>query len=156
MATMATIARYERHARTAEAMQSLNAIARGAAAFYNTSDANPPLGFHGDDSRVLRHFPASSKGSVPPHPERLHGARYQSSPNDWAWAPWRDLGFSVAGPQSYAYSFDSSGIGKTARASAHARGDLDGDGHVSTYTVTIAPDDQLSAVVSPATQAEAE
>jgi hypothetical protein len=135
---MAAIARYERHARTTEAVTSVTAIARSAAAYYNASD----------EVRDKRHFPPSSTASVPPSLDMVRGIRYQSSAADWAWPPWRDIGFSIAGPQSYCYSFGAHGVGGGARASAEAHGDLDGDGRASTFMLSVGPDDKLDAVAA--------
>jgi prepilin-type N-terminal cleavage/methylation domain-containing protein len=146
---MYLFARYERHAKTVEAVTSVTTIARQAAAYYNTSEANAPAGFTPETSRVLRHFPPSSKASVPPDLRAVRGARYQSSPADWSYSPWRELNFSIPQPQYYAYGLSSSGVGASARATVIAQGDLDGDGDYSRYALSIAPDDNLTAIVSP-------
>jgi hypothetical protein len=52
-------------------------------------------------------------------------------------------------PQCYQYSFEAEGAGATAKATITAHGDLDGDGIRSTYSIEIAPDQSLSAHVSP-------
>jgi prepilin-type N-terminal cleavage/methylation domain-containing protein len=143
------LARYVRHAKTAEAVGSVQAIAQAAAAFYNESDANQPVGAPAAAARAMRHFPPPSRTSVPPDPRDVRGQRYQSEMADWDVSPWRELHFSIPQPQCYAYSFDSSGTGVQATASAIAHGDLDGDGSISTYELNVGPDDKLVARVSP-------
>jgi hypothetical protein len=144
---MVALATYERRAKTAEATESLKTIAAAAAAAYDASadDAHP-----GD-----RRFPPSSVRSVPPDLPSVRGKRYQSNVNDWAWSPWKDLGFSIPQPQFYAYSFSSGGRGAQAHATAMAQGDLDGNGKGSMFTITITPDAKLHAVVPAEVQRQA-
>jgi hypothetical protein len=146
---MYLVARYERHAKAAEAVATLTSIAKLAATYYDASDANPPPGFTAENSHVLRRFPPASRSSVPPDLRDIRGARYQSSPADWSYSPWVDLKFSLVQPQYFAYAFASGGVGPTAHASAIAQGDLDGDGNLSLSTLTVAPDSSLHAVVAP-------
>jgi hypothetical protein len=145
---MVALASYERRAKTAEATESLKTLAGAAAAYYEGSadDAHP-----GD-----RHFPAPSHKSVPPDLASIRGKRYQSGPNDWAWPPWKDLGFSIPQPQYYAYSLASGGRGGQAHATAMAQGDLDGNGKGSMFTITVTPDSSMHAVVPAEVQRQAE
>jgi hypothetical protein len=144
---MFALARYVRHAKTAEAVSSLHTLARAAADFYNKSDAKQPDGATPEAARAMRHFPPSSKVAVPEDRAAVRGQRYQSNQADWSQSPWRELGFSYVQPQSYRYSFESEGAGASAKATVTAEGDLDGDGDRSTYSITIAPDDSLTAQV---------
>jgi hypothetical protein len=146
---MYLVARYERHAKSVEAVSTITSIAKLAAAYYDASDANPPPGFNAETSHVLRHFPPASRTSVPPDLRDIRGARYQSSAADWSYSPWVDLKFTIPQPQYYAYAFASGGVGPTAHASAIAQGDLDGDGTLSLSTLSVAPDASLHAVVAP-------
>jgi type II secretory pathway pseudopilin PulG len=146
---MFALGRYVRHAKTAEAIGSLAAIGQSAATFYNESDATQPAGAPESAARAMRHFPPPSRASVPPDLASVHGKRYQSNLADWSPSPWRELHFSIPQPQFYAYSFDSTGNGPQGSATATAHGDLNGDGAISTYTLTIAPDDKGTAHVSP-------
>ena len=95
----------------------------------------------------MRHFPPSSKASVPADPLDVRGKRYQSTSADWAGSPWKELGFSVAQPQSYAYRFTSEGIGFQAQAKAYAEGDLNGNGTRSLFWVPVAPGSDAHALV---------
>ncbi len=149
---MYALGRYVRHAKTAEAVGSVQALAQAAAAYYNGSDASQPTGAPEAAARAMRHFPPPSRASVPADPRDVRGKRYQSAPADWSPSPWRELHFSIPQPQSYAYSFDSSGTGAQAASTAIAHGDLDGDGMTSSYQLGVAPDDKLNAQV--ATQLE--
>jgi hypothetical protein len=131
------LARYVRHAKTAEAIGSLMAIAEAAAAYYDASDANQPAGTTPEAAHAMRHFPPPSKAGVPPDATFVKGARYQSTLADWSGSPWAELRFSIPQPQYYSYSFESQGSGVQAKAVVVAHGDLDGNGVVSTFKLTI-------------------
>lgn len=141
------VSRYIRHSKTAEAVGNVTAIAQQSAAYYNDSDAHQPAGTKPDSAKAMRHFPPSSRTSVPADFDSVKGKRYQSAMGDWSVSPWLDMRFSVTQPQYYAYSFESSGSGLTAKATARAVGDLDGNGVQATYTVSASPDDSLTAKV---------
>jgi hypothetical protein len=98
-------------------------------------------------AHAMRHFPSPSTQSVPPRLEDVRGKRYQSAAADWAASPWHELQFSIPQPQYYAYSYESEGAGATAKAVAVARGDLNGDGTVATYSVPITPDAKFHAQI---------
>jgi type II secretory pathway pseudopilin PulG len=146
---MYALGRYVRHSKTAEAVGSLAAIGQASAGYYDDSDATQPAGAPETAVRAMRHFPPPSRASVPADLADIHGKRYQSTLADWQPSPWRELHFSIPQPQCYAYSFDSTGTGPQAIATASARGDLNGDGLLSTYRLTVAPDDKSQAKVSP-------
>jgi type II secretory pathway pseudopilin PulG len=145
---MYALARYVRHSKTTEAIGSLTTLATQTATFYDGSDATQPAGSTPDNAHAMRHFPPSSTASVPPSVDDIRGKKYQSTQADWAASPWHDLQFSIPQPQYYAYSYVSEGAGSTARASAIAKGDLDADGNVATYSITVAPDASFHAKVA--------
>ncbi len=144
---MYALARYVRHAKTAEAIASLTTLGAQSAAFYDDSDATQPVGSTPDNAHAMRHFPPSSTASVPPSLDDVRGRRYQSATADWAASPWHELQFSLLQPQYYAYSYVSEGSGATAKATASAKGDLDSDGTLATYSIVVAPDSSFHAVV---------
>ena len=146
---MYALARYVRHGKTAEAIESVTRLANGAAEYYNRSDATQPAGASPQAVHAMRHFPPSAREPVPEDPLAVRGRRYQSNTADWSASPWRELGFSIVQPQCYQYSYEAQGAGASAQATVTARGDLDGDGTRSTYSLTIAPDETLTAQVSP-------
>jgi prepilin-type N-terminal cleavage/methylation domain-containing protein len=141
--------RYVRHAKTLEALGSVSAIAQAAVSYYTESDATQPSGGAQAAIHAMRHFPASSRGSVPQDAEDVRGKRYQSTRADWSPSPWRELNFSIPQPQYYRYSFESSGTGRASVASAVAHGDLDGSGVQSTFRQRITVNDKFEAQVSP-------
>jgi type II secretory pathway pseudopilin PulG len=142
------LARYVKHGKTAEARESVTRLANGAADYYNRSDATQPAGAAPQAVHAMRHFPPSSRAPVPDDPLSVRGKKYQSNAADWAGSPWRELGFSIVQPQCYQYSFEASGAGGTARATVIAQGDLDGDGTRSKYSLSITPDENLTATVA--------
>jgi len=138
-----------RHGKTLEAQESVTRLANGAADYYNKSDGTQPQGASPQAVHAMRHFPPSARTSVPEDPLSVKGRRYQSNAADWAVSPWRDLGFLMVQSQCYQYSFESQGAGNAAKATVTAEGDLDGDGTRSKYTLSIAPDENLTAQVAP-------
>ena len=145
---MYALARFVRHAKTIEAISSVNALAGGAAESFNASDATQPAGAAPAAVHAMRHFPPSARVPVPSEQSDVRGHRYQSNPADWSASPWRELRFSIVQPQCYRYSFEAEGAGATAKALVKAEGDLDGDGVRSTYSLEVTPDEGLKAQVS--------
>lgn len=139
---------YVRHAKTAEAVGNVAALGQAAAAYYNDSDAHQPAGTRPEQAKAMRHFPPSSRQTVPADFDSVKGKKYESSIGDWSASPWTELQFKVNQPQYYAYGFEAEGSGPDAHATATATGDLDGNGVRSTYRLTIAPNPGLEAVVA--------
>lgn len=153
---MVGLAKYVRHAKTAEAVGSVGAVAQAAAAYYNGSDAHQPAGTKPEQAKAMRHFPASARAPVPADFDAVRGKKYQSAIGDWSVSPWTDLDFKMTQAQCYAYDFKSEGSGRAAKATAVARGDLDGNGAASTYKATVAPNDALEAIVGPLERSDPE
>src|SRR6478672_9967109 len=145
---MYALARYVRHAKTVEAISSVTSLAGASAEYYNSSDATQPTGASPTAVHAMRHFPPSSRVPVPADPLSVRGHRYQSNLADWSASPWRELRFSIVQPQCYQYAFEADGAGATAKALVSAEGDLDGDGARSMYSLTVLPDQGLSAQVA--------
>lgn len=141
------LAQYVRHEKTVEAVGSVTAIAKSAAAYYESSDAMQPAGSKPEAIRAMRHFPPGASKTVPADVEDVRGKRYESTMADWAGSPWRELRFSIPQPQFYAYGFESEGAGQSAKASATARGDLDGDGEGSLYRLRVEATPSFAAQV---------
>jgi type II secretory pathway pseudopilin PulG len=142
------LARYVRHGKTVEAVSSVTSLAGAAAEYYNASDATQPAGAAPQSVHAMRHFPSSSRIPVPEDPLSVRGRRYQSNLADWSASPWRELRFSIVQPQCYQYSFEADGAGGTAKAIVSAQGDLDGDGVRSSFSLSVIPDEGLSAQVA--------
>lgn len=153
---MYALARYVRHAKTVEAVSSLQTLATATAEYYNGSDATQPAGATPQAVHAMRHFPPSSRVPVPADELNVRGKRYQSNMADWSVSPWKDLRFTLVQPQYFQYAFEASGAGQTAKAVITAEGDLDGDGGRSLYAITVEPDAQLVAQITPMTRRDAE
>lgn len=57
-------------------------------------------------------------------------------PGTWSHPTWRLLAFELTGPHAYSFQFDSHNAADASTFSAEARGDLDGDGVLSTFRIT--------------------
>lgn len=143
------LARYVRHSKTAEAVGNVTAIAEASALYFNQSDGHQPAGTRPEQAKAMRHFPPSARQTVPADLEDVRGKRYQSTIGDWSASPWLDLQFKITTPQCYTYGYESQGAGQAATATIVAHGDLDGNRVVSTYRVSVQPNEQLEAQVSP-------
>jgi hypothetical protein len=153
---MYALARYVRHGKTMEAVESVNRLGMRAAEYFDESDATQPAGAAKQDVHAMRHFPPSSRSSVPTDAMSVRGQRYQSKLADWSGSPWKELRFSIVQPQCYQYNFHAQGTGGSARALVTAEGDLDGDGTRSTFSLTVEPDENLNAKVEKLVKQDAE
>ncbi len=146
---MYAVGKWVRHGKTLEAIGSVHAIAQAAVAYYDESDATQPAGGAQAAAHAMRHFPASSRSTVPADTGDVRGKRYQSSRADWTPSPWRELNFSIPQPQYYRYGFESTGTGRASVATGIATGDLDGSGLSSTYRLRVTVNDKFEAEVAP-------
>jgi type IV pilus assembly protein PilA len=115
------VRKYLVNAKNAEARNVLGQIALDASKTYDPK----------------RGFCPSASASVPAAPKNVSGCKYQSARADWetdsaAHAGFACLRFSLEEPQYYQYSYTA--VGRTG-FTATARGDLNGDGVFSTFTV---------------------
>ena len=114
------VRKYLVNAKNAEARNSLGQIARDAVTTYDPK----------------RGFCPSASAPVPAAEKNVSGVKYQSAAADWqadraSRSGFACLGFALELPQYYQYSYSAAGTGFVARA----RGDLNGDGVYSTFTV---------------------
>jgi hypothetical protein len=56
-------------------------------------------------------------------------------PGTWDHATWRELGFAPEQPHAFSFEFDAENSAELSKFVARARGDLDGDGSQSTFTL---------------------
>jgi hypothetical protein len=135
--------KYSQAARTVEATNNLMQIGRDAQRAYETEWMSSSVIQAGQVSAVEHKLCPSASLSVPSSFSMVKGRKYQSSPNEWAVdAPQEGgfacLKFSVDTPQSYMYTYESTGSGSSPGNgfTATARGDLKGNGDISTFTLT--------------------
>jgi hypothetical protein len=82
---------------------------------------------------VERAYPESAPQTPAAVPR---GELVTDSPDTWEHPTWRELAFVIAEPHAYSFAFDSKNGPSGASFEATARGDLDGDGNLSTFVVT--------------------
>jgi len=88
--------------------------------------------------------------SVSQTPRTVPGSRpVQDPPGTWDQPTWVQLGFGYTRPHSYAFEFESEVRGRRSRYRAVARGDLDGDGNLSEFSVKGEVGDGQAAVTFP-------
>ncbi len=123
------VARYLKHAKTAEATRSLGAIENGARQQYQRETP-----FGGTDDKFVHTFcpdTALTPATVPV------GRKVKSTTTEWNGAGWTCLKFSMADPQFYSYQhLTNKGVGVDATYTASALGDLDGNGKNSLFELT--------------------
>lgn len=118
---------YLRHSKTAEATRALGIIETGAKVQFgkNTSVS--------DDVSVHMFCPTGTM--LPPAVPKAQRVKVDSG--EWLKEPWKCLGFVLTDPQFYAYTHASNGLyGTSAKYTATANGDLDGDNATSSFKLT--------------------
>lgn len=151
------ISRYQQQSKAAEARNALGQIGKDASAAFERESMPSVIGA-GQAVTPTHALCLTASNSVPASAGDIRGRKYQSSRSDWdnpADAPnvgWKCLKFSMDEPQYYMYRYVSKGTGKAGdEFTATANGDLDGDGVLSTYSLTGKVDASGSAVsVAPA------
>jgi type IV pilus assembly protein PilA len=122
-------------AKSAEAKSVVMMMARDSAAAYEREVALP------DGTMGHRLCPSASR-SVPASAADIRGQKYMSAPSEWTVDEASDggfacLGFSMAQPQYFMYSYESTGVGNAGdEFTARANGDLNGDGVTSTFEIS--------------------
>ena len=119
--------KYQRRAKTTEAIDQLDKIYKGASYYYTA----PRVSREG--TKLPCQFPASVKatpaGSPCDHPDN----KYPGSPSAWTAPTWSALNFQMNDAHYFRYEFTSSGTLGAAQFTAAAYGDLDCDGVWSTF-----------------------
>jgi type IV pilus assembly protein PilA len=128
--------RHLTNAKAAEVRVALPDIAKAAVMAYEKDTVAPSVLAPGASTPVLHRLCPGSGASVPASPEAIRGKKYPSTSRDWADHPsFRCLGFTLQQPQYYMYSYETTGSGTALGDGfvATGRGDLDGDGTLSTF-----------------------
>lgn len=123
------VSRYLKHSKTAEATRNLGSIETGSKNQYNQE--SPVSGSPG----VFVHefcptMTVSTPTTIPAAQKVLVTA------SEWNNNTWKCLKFTINEPQFYQYQYLSTGQGTSASYTAIARGDLDGNGSASSFTLT--------------------
>ncbi len=130
--------RNARRAKTAEAIDELDKMYKGAAVYYSS----PRISREGN--KLPCQFPASTPITPPPGPNGEHPCcsstydtdgdhRCDSNPDHWTTPTWSALNFGIYDQHYYVYEYDSNGELSDAKMTATAYGDLDCDGVWSTF-----------------------
>ena len=128
------VRKYIANAKTAEARNSLGAIARDAAMAFEREPTSSGGTLH-------RLCPSASR-TVPDSIVKVSGKKWVSSAAEWQVdaarrAGFACIGFSMSSPQYYVYSYKAHGWGAAGDGfEATAIGDLNGDGRTSLFKIT--------------------
>jgi type IV pilus assembly protein PilA len=141
--------------KSAEARNSIGAIAKDAAAAFDRETPSTPV-FAGQNSGASKQLCKAASVTVPTSFTDVRGRKYQSTLLDWAvdaplGAGFACLGFEMDQPQYYMYSYLVSGTGTAVGDSftAMAQGDLAGSGATSAFSITGAIGGALVVNVAP-------
>jgi type IV pilus assembly protein PilA len=143
MSALATfgLVKYVANSKSSEALNAVGHMARSAVAAYTMENMAGTVLNLGGQAGLSNAICATATATVPTEPSSIKGRKYQSSPAEWQAGSrsvgWQCLNFSMSSPQYYMYRYTGSGggaVGDTFNASAH--GDLNGDGELSTFSLT--------------------
>ena len=128
------VKKYIANAKTAEARTTVARIAKQALLSYENERAGAAVLALGDTgTSTVNICPATALTplTVPA------GRKYQSAPSDWETPGWQCLKFTMEGPQYFSYQYVTNPIGANEIGfTATAKGDLNGDGVTSTFSLT--------------------
>jgi type IV pilus assembly protein PilA len=124
------VRKYVLNAKTAEARNTVGQIAKAYSSSFNRERAD--LGVMPfNSSAALDQWACGPAPAVPGSIALVKGQKYQSSPTDWAAGGWECMHFTMEDPQYYQYALDF----PAGTPVITARGDLDGDDELSTFTL---------------------
>jgi type IV pilus assembly protein PilA len=135
------VKKYMASAKSAEAKNSLGQLTKDASAAYNREHMAAAILGDGLAAGVSNAICKSATASVPASIDSVKGQKYQSAASEWDAGDkdtgWACLKFSMAEPQYYMYNYQTTTwTGKDGdKFDATAKGDLDGDGAPSTFTM---------------------
>jgi type IV pilus assembly protein PilA len=122
--------KYIRRSKTVEATMNIRKLYDSSVSYYEGEHAT------NTGAILAKQFPTTVAASPPKGTcAGLKGGKCAPDPAYWndAGHAWAALNFSVDDPFYYSYQYDSSGTDLTAKFTASAFGDLDGDGTYSTF-----------------------
>jgi type IV pilus assembly protein PilA len=143
------VRKYIANAKTAEARNSLGQMSKDASTAYAREGMDSTIMVAGKSTGVVNRLCLAST-PVPTDATPIKGQKYQSKPSEWttdqpkgptgSYEGFACLKFSMQDPQYYQYEYVGPADMGAAQAvgakfSAIARGDLDGDGDLSTFQI---------------------
>jgi len=137
---------YITNAKTAEARNSIGQMGKDAITAYSREGMATTAMALGTSTAVSNQLCLSAGHTVPATKAGIAGKKYQSNPSEWMEAStvdgftgWNCVKFSMNDPQYYMYNYTgpaAASAGADAAAfTCTARGDLDGDTVLSTFTI---------------------
>ena len=145
LAVLATygVRKYIANAKTAEARNSLGAMAQDEAAAFERESMAANVLVIKTSTAMARRMCLSASATVPSVAASIQGHKYQSTVKEWnadeaGNSGFACLKFTMDAPQYYMYSYSITGTGSNIGDSftAAAQGDLNGDGVLSLFQVT--------------------
>jgi type IV pilus assembly protein PilA len=137
------VRKYISNTKTTEARNALGRMSNAAIVAYENEAMQSPVLSPGSSSAITRALCKSASASVPSSSSPIQGRKYQSTNADWSTDAAGNSGFSclhftIDQPQYYMYSYSISGSGVNVGDSfiSLANGDLNGDGMMSTFSIT--------------------
>jgi type IV pilus assembly protein PilA len=137
------VRKYIANAKTAEARNSLGQIGKDSQTAFEKETLSGSVMAAATSTSISRSLCNTASQTVPNNIGLVKGAKYQSdqgSAADWnkdATVPgvgFACLKFSMSAPQYYEYNYESAAVGTIPTSfTALANGDLNGDGHLSTF-----------------------
>ena len=150
------VRKYLANAKTAEARTAIGRIAKDASSAWDRESMSGGVITPGESKFNSKQLCVSSS-KVPDDEALIANQKYQSKVGEWKQAGWACLRFSMDGPQYFQYEYESSATAGTPGAAdddftAHARGDLNGNGSLSDFSLTgkvVEQSDELTLLVAP-------
>src|SRR5437868_6079727 len=143
------VRKYLLNSKTAEVRNALGQMSKDAKTAYERESMDGKVLKAGDSAAVSNNLCLSATKTVPIAADSIKGKKYQSDPakdKDWnvdAASPgvgFACLKFSLTDPQYYMYSYTSSAAAGATKDldtfDATGQGDLNGDGNLSTFTLS--------------------
>ena len=130
------VRKYMANAKTAEARNGIGQMGKDAITAYFKEGMAPTVMTLGTSTGVMNKIcDGANVAEVPSSSASIAAKKYQSAPNDWA--SWDCIHFSMNDPQYYMYDYISTTdlTSTAATFTCQARGDLDGDSTLSSFTI---------------------
>lgn len=131
------VRKYMANAKTAEARNGIGQMSKDAiTAYFKEGMAGTLLALKGSTAVSNQLCNGANVAEVPATKSKIAAKKYQSEPTEWS--TWDCLHFSMNDPQYYMYDYITStgDLGaEGASFTCQARGDLDGDGVLSSFTL---------------------
>jgi type IV pilus assembly protein PilA len=132
------VRKYLLNAKTAEARAALGRISKDASSAFDRERMVAGAMDLREARESTNQLCVSAGNKVPVDEADIKGKKYQSDPQDWDDAAgWTCLRYTMQDPQYFQYNYSADGTGGDGDTiAAIAQGDLDGDGLLSTYTLS--------------------